>query len=62
MCKVDEIEGKGRGLVLARAVEPGSLLVQEQALMVLARDQVGTGDGGGDGYNDGRLTVKSQGD
>ena len=58
MCKVEEIEGKGRGLVLARAVEPGSLLVQEQALMVLARDQVGTGDGDGDG----RLTVKSQGD
>ena len=49
MCKVEEIEGKGRGLVLAKAVEPGSLLVQEQALMVLARDQVGTGDGDGDG-------------
>lgn len=46
MCKVDEIEGKGRGLVLARAVEPGSLLVQEQALMVLARDQVTDGEVG----------------
>ena len=48
MCKVEEIEGKGRGLVLTTAVEPGSLLVQEQALMVLARDQVGSGDGDDD--------------
>ena len=48
MCKVEEIEGKGRGLVLTTAVEPGSLLVQEQALMVLARDHVGSSDGDDD--------------
>ena len=40
MCKVQEIEGKGRGLVLTRAVESGSLLVKEQALVVLRKDKV----------------------
>ena len=40
MCKVQDIEGKGRGLVLTRAVEPGSLLVKEQALVVLRKDKV----------------------
>ena len=41
VCKVEDIEGKGRGLVLTRrTVEAGSLLVKEQALVVLGRDQV----------------------
>jgi len=40
VCKVQDIEGKGRGLVLARIVEAGTLLVKEQALMVLRRDRV----------------------
>ena len=41
MCKIEDIEGKGRGLVLTRrTVEAGTLLVKEQALVVLGRDQV----------------------
>merc|ERR1719391_1950719 len=40
VCKVQEIKGKGRGLVLTRAVEAGSLLVKEQALVVLRKDKV----------------------
>ena len=41
VCKVEDIEGKGRGLVLTRrTIEAGTLLVKEQALVVLGRDQV----------------------
>ena len=41
VCKIQEIEGKGRGLVLTRpTLEAGTLLVKEQALMVLRRDRV----------------------
>ena len=37
---MEDIEGKGRGLVLTKDVEAGTLLVKEQALMVLGRDKV----------------------
>jgi len=39
VCKIQEIEGKGRGLVATKSAESGSLIIKEKALLVLARDQ-----------------------